>query len=170
MTREHAVEAAVQLEQPARVEARDAGALGLDRRADALERGEQAIPPVGYARGVGGDQLQRRAARERLPQPQPGAHAVGLGGRRRLPDQRLAPRLGRERDRPARQLRAPAGGDGEGEAGDQDADDHGEHMFASGGRPGKGDRGESALGPPEPLTFPKIPRSAHGNPPVTKVW
>ena len=118
----------MEVEQPARVEARDARALGLDLGADALEGGEHAVPLVGHAGRVGGDQAQARAARERLPQPQPGLHAVRLGGRGGLADQRLAARLGRERDRPARQLGPPAGGDGELEAGKEDADDHRTHV------------------------------------------
>ena len=154
------------VEQPARVEARDAGALGLDRGADALERGEHAVPPVGHARGIGGDEPQRRAAGERLPQPQPGAHAVGLGGRGGLPDQRLAPRLRRQRDRPARQLGPPAGGDGEGEAGQQDADDHANTCSHPAGVRARV-RGTSSTAPAP--TDAKIRQSPDANPPVIKV-
>ncbi len=89
----------------------------------ALQQAEQPLPLVRHAGGVGRDEPQRRAAGERLPQPQPGAHAVGLGGRGGLADQLLAPRLRRERDRAGGQRLAPAGGDGELEAGDLDADD-----------------------------------------------
>ena len=66
------------------------------------------------------------------PSRSPALHAVGLGGRGHLADQLLAPRLGRQGDRARGQRLAAAGGDGELEARDEDADDHDEHMFALG--------------------------------------
>src|SRR5215217_2221648 len=124
--------AAVDRPQAARVEPRDAGAAGLDRRADALEPAEQAIPFVGRARGIGSDEPQRRAARQRLPEPQPGADAERLGGGGDLADALLAPRLRRERHGAGGERLPAAGGDGELEARDEDADDHLiEHMFPS---------------------------------------
>ena len=136
--RQHALErAAVQRLQPARAEPGDARRAGLDRRADVLQRAHVRVPRVGHPGRVGRDEPQRRAARERLPQPQPGAQAVRLGGRGDLADELLAPRLGRQRHRPGRQHLAAAGGDGEREAREQDADDH-ERMFASfASRPGR---------------------------------
>ena len=101
----------VQRAQALRVEPREPGAPGLDGRADALQPGEQALPLVGHPGRVRRHEPQRRTAGQRLPEPQPGAHAVGLGGRGRLADQLLAPRLGRQRDRPGGQRLAAAGGD-----------------------------------------------------------
>ena len=120
----------MQVAQAAGVEPGEAGPAGLDRRADVLERGQQALPLVGHTGRVGSDEPQRRAARERLPQPQAGAYAVGLGGRRDLADELLAPGLGGQRDRPGSQHLTAAGGDGELEPRDEGADDQGEHMFA----------------------------------------
>ena len=54
-------------------------------------RATSALPRVGAdARRVGRDERERRAARQRLPQPHPGMDAERLGGRRHLADQRLA--------------------------------------------------------------------------------
>ena len=98
----------MQRAQPAGAEPGGAGRAGLHRGADALQRAQAGVPRVGHADRVGRDEAQRRAARERLPQPQPGAHAVGLGRRGGLADQLLAPRLRRQGDRarpPARRAR-----------------------------------------------------------------
>jgi hypothetical protein len=120
----------VQRAQALRVEPRDAGAAGLDRRADALEQDQQPLPLVRHPRRVGRDEPQGGAAGERLPQPQAGAHAVGLGGGGGLADQLLASRLRGQRDGPGGQGLAAAGGDRELETGDLGADDQDEHMFA----------------------------------------
>ena len=101
-----------------------AGRPGLHRRPDPLQRAHPGVPGVGDPGRVGRDEPQRRAARERLAQPQPRAQAVGLGGRGDLADELLAPRLGRQGDRPGRQHVPAPGGDGEREARQQDADDH----------------------------------------------
>ena len=121
----------MQAAQPALLEPGDARALGLHRGADPLEGADDALPGVGHAGRVGRDEAQRRAAGQRLPQPQAGADAVGLGGGGRLADQRLAADLRRQRQRAGGEGLAAAGGDGELEAGKEDADDHkGEHTFA----------------------------------------
>ena len=106
-----------------------AGLARLHRGADPLQRAHPGVPGVGDPDRVGRHEAQGRAARERLPQPQPRAQAVGLGGRGDLADELLAPRLGRQGDRPGGQHVPAPGGDGEREARQEDADDH-EHMFA----------------------------------------
>ena len=121
----------MEVAQPAGVEPCLAGAAGLDRRADPLERRQQAIPLVRYPGRVGRHEPQRRAAGERLPQPDSGAHAERLGGRRGLADELLAPGFGGERNGARGQRLTAPGGDGELEARDEDADDQGERMFAS---------------------------------------
>ena len=81
---------------------------------------EQAVVRVGDAGGVGRDELQHRAARERLPQPHPRAHAVGLGARPRrrrprapAPAPAPAP-TGRAAAPPVRRRRRPARSGGAG--------------------------------------------------------
>ena len=129
---DHALDAAaVEAAQAALLEPGDARMVGLHRGADALQRGDDALPGVGDAGRVGGDEAQGRAAGERLPQPQAGADAVGLGGGGGLADQGLAADLGSEREWARGEGFAAAGGDRELEAWEKDADDHVEHMFAS---------------------------------------
>ena len=110
--------------QAALLEPGHARAVGLDRGADALQRGDDALPGVGDARRVGRDEAQGRAAGERLPQAQAGADAVGLGGGGGLADQGLAADLGSEGERARGEGFATAGGDRELEAWEEDADDH----------------------------------------------
>ena len=144
---QHALErAAVQRAQAAGAEPGGAGRARLDGGADALQRAHAGIPRIGHPDRVGRQQPQRRTARERLPQPQPGAHAVGLGRRRDLADQLVAPRLRGQGDRARRQHIAPAGGDGEREAREQDADDH-EHMFACNVAEGERQRDRACVPP-----------------------
>ena len=73
-------------------------------------------------------------AGERLPQPQPGTDAVGLGGGRGLADQGLATDLGRERQRTRGERLSATGGDRELEAWKKDADDHRQNRCSHGGR------------------------------------
>jgi len=89
----------VQPAQAARVEARQAGTLGLDRRADRLEPPDDALPPVGDPDGIGWHEGQPRAASERLAEPHPGMDAVRLGRLRHLADELLATGLRGERGR-----------------------------------------------------------------------
>ena len=131
------------------------GRSRLDRGADALQGADDSLPGVGHAGRVGRHQAQRRAAGQCLPQAQAGADAVGLGGGGGLADQRLAADLRRQCERAGGQGLAAAGGDGELEAREMDADDHeGEHTFAypSGGAQ-RTRRAEDRRGPgfPGPL-------------------
>ena len=114
----------MQAAQPALLEPGDAGLFAFDRGADPLECGHDALPRVRHSGRVRRDEAQRRAAGQRLPQPQARMDAVGLGGGGRLADQRLAPDLRRQRERTGRERLPAAGGDGEFEAGKEDADDH----------------------------------------------
>ena len=82
------------------------------------------------ALGVGRDQPQLGAARERLAEPHPGMDAERLGRARDLAHDLLAVRLRRERDRLPQQLAPCPHRRQQLEAGDQDADDHDERMFA----------------------------------------
>ncbi len=120
----------MQTTQTVRGEPGEPGSAGLNGRADALQAGQHALPCIGNARRIGRDEPERRAARQRLPQPQARAHALCLGGRRDLAGDRLAPRLRRERGWARGERLAPAGGDDEREPREHYADDHGEHMFA----------------------------------------
>ena len=74
--------------------------------------------------GSGGVSASRGARASASPSRIPGMDAERLGRLRDLADELLAPRLGRQRHRPLRERRAAAGGDGELEAGQEDADDH----------------------------------------------
>ena len=135
---QHALEPAVQLAQAARVEPRLARPARTPPRAPMPSSARQhAVPRVRHPRGIGRHQPQGGTARERLPQPQPRADAARLGGGRGLADALLAPRLGGERDRPRGQPGTAAGGDGELEARNQDADDHRTHVRISRARKGK---------------------------------
>ncbi len=98
--------------------------VGLDRGADALQRGDDALPGVGDARGVGRDEAQGGTAGQGLPQPQAGADAVGLGGGGGLADHGLSADLGSEGERARGEGFATAGGDRQLEAREKDADDH----------------------------------------------
>ena len=75
---------------------------------------DDALPRVGHAGRVGRDEAQRRAAGQRLPEPQAGADAVGLGGRptsRRSAARARSPapaRAGRPRAPPGRRRRRRA--------------------------------------------------------------
>jgi hypothetical protein len=125
----------VQPAQAAGVEPGGAGALGLHRGADPLQRADDPLPGVGHPGRVGRHEPQRRTAGERLAEPQAGVHAVRLGGGGRLADQLLAPQLGRERERPGGKGLAAAGGHRELEAREEDADDHARtHVRIPGGR------------------------------------
>src|SRR5205823_3175131 len=79
----------------------DAPRLGrLDREPRVLEPAQDVLPRLLRPRGILLDEDERRADRERLPQPHPGPDPSRLrrGGDR--PDQRLLTRDGRERHRP----------------------------------------------------------------------
>ena len=107
----------------ARVEAREARAVGLDRGADRLQGRDDALPAIGDPDGIGRDEGQPRAARKRLSQTHPGMDPEGLGGMRDLADELLAPRLRREGGGPAQERLAPPGRDGELESRKHHADD-----------------------------------------------
>ena len=106
--RDDAVErAAVEAAKAARVEAGEPGTVGLDRRADRLERPSDPLPGVGDPDRVGRHERQTRAARERLAQAHPGMDAERLG-RRARPRRPAArgPAPGRGRPAPAGAPRA----------------------------------------------------------------
>ena len=130
---EHAGEvAAVQAVEAGGLEEGRPGAVGLDLGADRLEPVEHAVPERAHALGIGRDQPQRRAARHRLAQPHPPHDPERLGRGGDLPHHLLAARLGRERDRLGQQRPPVPQRRKQLEAGVEDADDHDEHMFASG--------------------------------------
>ena len=80
-------------------EERLARARRLDRGADRLEAPQRPLPGRLGAHRVGRDQGERRAARERLAEPHPGAHAERLGRARGLADHLRAAGLGGQRHR-----------------------------------------------------------------------
>ena len=104
--------APVHSQQPAGIEARQTGKLGLDRRPDRLEPHQQPLPAVRDADRVGWDQQQPGAARERLSQAHPGMNAVSLGSERNLPHLLPSPGLRGKRDGNSEQLGAVPGSDG----------------------------------------------------------
>ena len=104
---ERRLEAAVEPLDSSRLEVRDAERGRLDGEAGVLERVQDLLPGALGACRVGLDERERRAGRERLPQPHPRPHARCLGGRRHRPEQRLSLRLGSERRRAQRERRRP---------------------------------------------------------------
>ena len=104
------------------VEVRLARSQRLDRRAEALQPRDRALPRLGDAHRIGRHERQARAARQRLPHPHPRVDAVRLGGLRDGADEELAPGLGCQRRGFAEQPRPAARGDGELESLEQDAD------------------------------------------------
>jgi hypothetical protein len=113
----------VETEEAGGVEAHEPGPLGLDGGAHRLESHEVPLPDIGHTRGIGRDEGQPRAARERLAEPHAGMDAVSLRGERYLADLLYTARLGRESGRRLEQLGTIAGRDRELEAGEKDADD-----------------------------------------------
>ena len=123
---QHALERpAVQPQQPVRGEGGEPRTLRLDRGADRLQPHEQPLPAIGDAGRIGWHERQRRTAGERLAERRPGSDAERLRSWGRLPHACLPARLRRERRGHAQQLFAVTGGDGQLEAGKEDADDHG---------------------------------------------
>ena len=115
----------MQPQQPAHVEADEPRSLGLDGRPDRFEAHQQSLPGVGDAGGIGGDEREARATRQRLPQPHPGMDAERLGRQRDLADLLCSAGLRRERGGRLQQLGAALQGDGELEAREENAGDHG---------------------------------------------
>ena len=123
--RHHAVErAAVQAVQPAGLEARDSRHRRLHLSPHGLQARDDRLPGIGHPHRIGRDEREARAARERLPQPHLGMHAVTLGRGVDLPHELLTPGFRRKGRRARGQPITPTGSGGEGEAGKQDADDH----------------------------------------------
>jgi len=125
--------------------------VGFDRGADALQRGDDALPRVGDSRRVGRDEPQGGTAGQGFPQSQAGADAVGLGGGGGLTDQGLAADLGSERERARREGFAPTGGDRQLEAWEEDADDHVSNTCSHWGRTPSRDLSQSRPLDPAPL-------------------
>ena len=123
--------ATVQPQQPVRVEAHEPRTLGLDRRPDRLQPHEQPLPASATPAGSGGTSVSRgqraSASPSRIPGWTPNASAASdtsptcCTPRARAPARR-APGAARHGRRRRREL----------EAGEQDTDDHLEHMFAQG--------------------------------------
>ena len=112
--RDHPLDAPEQPPQAARLEAHQPRLLGRNGRADPLQPRQHQLPGLGHPGGIGRHERESRAARQRLPQPHPGAHAERLGGRRGLPD-RLVPVTGRGRQRGGLPQQHPPVADGDGE-------------------------------------------------------
>ena len=114
-------------------EERLAGPRGLDRGADRLQLPQRPLPGGLGADRVGRHQDQRRAAREPLGEPHPGADAKRLRRPRGLAEHLWAARLWRQRHRPSEQLPPLAQGAAKLQAGDEGAGDEVhlgiEHMF-----------------------------------------
>ena len=140
-TCDHSLEpAAVQPPQRAGLEVRLPRPPRLDAGADLLQRRQHGLPGGRGTIGIGRDQPQAWAARQRLPQAHPGMDPVRLGAARDLPHQLLAIRLRRQCQRLHEQLLPLAQGGQQLEARNQDAGDAGdrpgcfrghERMFAS---------------------------------------
>ena len=113
----------MQAAEPIGLEARLARAQRLDRRPDALQPRQRALPGLGDAHRIGRHERQPRAARERLAHAHPGVDAKRLGGLRDLADEQLAARLRRKRRRLAQQPHAAPGSYCELEALEEDTDD-----------------------------------------------
>jgi hypothetical protein len=101
--------AAVQAQQPMRVEISQSRTLWLDRRSDRLERHQSALPTVCYAGGIAGYEEKAWAPGERFTQLHPGVDAERLGGGRHIADL-LGAGLGRDRDWRSEQLGALSDG------------------------------------------------------------
>jgi hypothetical protein len=113
----------VQASHAARVEAREARAVGLDRGANRLQGRDDALPAIGDPDGIGRDEGQPWAARKRLSQTHPGMDSERLGGMRDLADELLAPGFRGEGGGSAQERLAAPGRDGELESRKQYADD-----------------------------------------------
>ncbi len=137
---------AVQPAQAVGLEAGVAELAGLHPGAHRLQAQDHPLGRLGRRRGVGGHQVEPGAAGQRLAHPQPGPHALGLGGRGAEPHD-----LGRARGRAERHraVHRPAGReqrDQQREAGDVSGDDHTNTCSHTGRRYGCGVRGPAAMG------------------------
>ena len=114
----------MQPQQPAHVEADEPRSLGLDGGPHRFQAYEQPLPRVGDAGGIGGDEREARATRQRLPEPHPRMDAERFGRQRDLADQLCSTGLGRERGGCLQQLGAALQGDGKLKSRQKDAGDH----------------------------------------------
>jgi hypothetical protein len=100
------LDAAVEPLDAARLEERAARLDRRDRDPRVLQPAQDLLPFALGSLRVGLDEDERRAERERLPEPHSRTDSGGLGGRSDGPDQRLDPLGRRERRRPESEPRA----------------------------------------------------------------
>jgi hypothetical protein len=120
----------MQSQQAPRLEAYESGALWLDRSTDRLQPHQQALPEIGDAGGIRRHQCQSRTSSERLSETHARMNAESLGSQRHLAHLLYATRLRCQRHRRLQQSSSISDCCLELKAREQNADDHGEHMFA----------------------------------------
>ena len=120
---DHAVHPAVAAPERPGIEIGGAGPGELDLGAGAFERARNSLPGALHPERVGGHELQRGTARERLREDHATPHPEGLGGPRDLPHPRRPLTRWCDPERPPGERTMPPRGDHELEAGKVDTED-----------------------------------------------